>query len=84
MIQILRAVIITTEGVIVQDYAEVQDSLGVYIITDLEAERRHIAECQTLAGFKVKRVNLTYVTEEWCILYYISGGTYRDRRILSN
>ena len=64
MIQILRAVIITTDGVIVQDYAEVQDSLGVYVVTDLEAERRYIAECQTLAGFTVKRVNLTYVTKE--------------------
>ena len=64
MIQILRAVIITTDGVIVQDYAEVQDSLGVYVVTDIEAERRYIAECQTLAGFTVKRVNLTYVTEE--------------------
>lgn len=58
MIQMLRAVIITTDGVIVQDCAEVQDSLGVYI-----------AECQTLAGFTVKRVNLTYVTEEWCVLF---------------
>ncbi|WAX08427.1 hypothetical protein BO668P1_00007 [Bacteroides phage BO668P1] len=64
MVQILRALIVTTDGVIVQDYAEVQDSLGVYVITDLEAERRYIAECQTLAGFTVKRVNLTYVTEE--------------------
>lgn len=64
MIQILRAVIITTDGVIVQDYTKVQDSLGVYVITDLEAERRYIAKCQTLAGFTVKRVNLTYVTEE--------------------
>ena len=64
MIQILKAVIITTDGVIVQDYAEVQNSLGVYVVTDLEAERRYIAECQTLAGFTVKRVNLTYVTKE--------------------
>ena len=64
MIQILRAVIITTDGVIVQDYAEVQDSLGVYVVSDIESERRYIAECQTLAGFTVKRVNLTYVTEE--------------------
>ena len=64
MIQILKAVIITTDGVIVQDYAEVQDSLGVYVVSDIESERRYIAECQTLAGFTVKRVNLTYVTEE--------------------
>jgi hypothetical protein len=64
MIQILRAVIITTDGVIVQDYREDQNRLVVYVVTDLEAERRYIAECQTLAGFTVKRVNLTYVTEE--------------------
>ena len=64
MIQILKAVIITTDGVIVQDYAEVQDSLGVYVVSDIESERRYIAECQTLAGFTVKRVNLTYVTKE--------------------
>lgn len=64
MIQILRAVIITTDGVIVQDYSKVQDSLGVYVVTDIESARRYIAECKTLAGFTVKRVNLTYVTEE--------------------
>lgn len=64
MVQILRALIVTTDGVIVQDYAEVQDSLGMYVVTDIEAERRYIAECQTLAGFTVKRVNLIYVTEE--------------------
>lgn len=64
MIQILRAVIITTDGVIIQDYREDQNRLVVYVVTDLEAERRYIAECQTLAGFTVKRVNLTYVTEE--------------------
>ncbi|WAX08009.1 hypothetical protein BK735P3_00007 [Bacteroides phage BK735P3] len=64
MIQISRAVIITTDGVIVQDYTEVADELGLYLVSDLEAERRYIAECQTLAGFTVKRVNLTYVTEE--------------------
>ena len=64
MIQILKAVIITTDGVIVQDYSKVQDSLGVYVVTDIEAERRYITECQTLAGFTVKRVNLTYVTRE--------------------
>lgn len=64
MIQILRANIVTTTGTIVQDYTEVQDSLGVYVCRDLEAERRYIAECQTRMGFTVKRVNLTYVTEE--------------------
>ena len=64
MIQILRAVIITTDGVIVQDFAKVQDSLGVYVCYDIEAERQYIAECQTRMGFTVKRVNLTYVTEE--------------------
>nr|DAF68905.1 MAG TPA: hypothetical protein [Caudoviricetes sp.] len=64
MIQILKAEIITTDGVIVQDFSKVQDSLGVYVVSDIEAERRYIAECQTLAGFTVKRVNLTYVTKE--------------------
>lgn len=64
MIRILRAVIITTDGVIVQDFTRVLDDLGVYVVTDIEAERRYIAECQTLAGFTVKRVNLTYVTKE--------------------
>lgn len=64
MVQILRANIVTTMGTIVRDYAEVADELGIYLVGDLEAERRHIAECQTLAGFTVKRVNLTYVTEE--------------------
>lgn len=64
MVQILRANIVTTTGTIVRDYTEVADELGVYVVEDLEAERRYIAECQTLAGFTVKRVNLTYVTEE--------------------
>lgn len=64
MIQILKVVIITTDGVIVQDYTKVQDSLGVYVVTDIEAERRYIAECQTRRGFTVKRVNLTYIAEE--------------------
>lgn len=64
MVQILRANIVTTTGTIVRDYTEVVDELGVYMVEDLEAERRYIAECQTLAGFTVKRVNLTYVTEE--------------------
>ena len=64
MVQILRANIVTTVGTIVRDYAEVADELGIYLVGDLEAERRYIAECQTLAGFTVKRVNLTYVTKE--------------------
>lgn len=64
MVQILRANIVTTTGTIVRDYTEVADELGVYLVEDIEAERRYIAECQTLAGFTVKRVNLTYVTEE--------------------
>lgn len=64
MIQILRANIVTTAGTIVRDYTEVADELLVYMVEDIEAERRYIAECQTLAGFTVKRVNLTYVTKE--------------------
>lgn len=64
MIQILRANIVTTTGTIVRDYAEVADELGAYLVGDIEAERRYIAECQTRMGFTVKRVNLTYVTEE--------------------
>ena len=64
MIQILRANIVTTAGTIVRDYTEVANELGVYMVEDIEAERQRIAECQTLAGFTVKRVNLTYVTEE--------------------
>lgn len=64
MIQILRANIVTTAGTIVRDYTKVGNSLRVYVVTDIEAERRYIAECHTLAGFTVKRVNLTYVTKE--------------------
>ena len=64
MIQILRVNIVTTAGTIVRDYTEVADEIGVYMVEDIEVERRYIAECQTLAGFTVKRVNLTYVTEE--------------------
>lgn len=64
MIQILRAVIITTDGVIVQDYREVQGGLVVYVVTDIEAERRYTADYYTSQGYTVKRVNLTYVTEE--------------------
>jgi hypothetical protein len=62
MIQILKAVIITTDCVIIQDYTKVQDGLGVYAVSDIESERQYIADCQTLAGFTVKRVDLTYVT----------------------
>ena len=64
MIQILKAVIITPSVVIIQDFTKVLDDLGVYVCYDIEAERRYIAECQTLMGFMVKRVNLTYVTKE--------------------
>lgn len=64
MVQILRAVIITTDGVIVQDYREVQNRLVVYVVTDVEAERRYIAGYYTSKGYTVKRVNLTYVTKE--------------------
>lgn len=64
MVQILRANIVTTVGTIVRDYTEVADGLGVYMVEDIEAERQCIAECQTRMGFTVKRVNLTYVTEE--------------------
>lgn len=64
MIQILRANIVTATGTIVRDYAEVADGLGVYTVEDLEAERRYIADYYTSQGYTVKRVNLTYVTEE--------------------
>ena len=64
MVQILRANIVTTTGTIVRDYAEVADELGVYVAEDLEAERQYIADCYTSQGYTVKRVNLTYVTEE--------------------
>lgn len=64
MVQILRANIVTTVGTIVRDYTEVADELGVYVVEDIEAERQYIADCQTLAGFTVKRVNLTYVAKE--------------------
>lgn len=64
MVQILRAKIVTTVGTIVRDYTEVADELGVYVVEDIEAERQYIADCQTLAGFTVKRVNLNYVTKE--------------------
>ena len=64
MVQILRANIVTTTGTIVRDYAEVADELGVYMVEDIEAERRYIADYYTSQGYTVKRVNLTYVTKE--------------------
>lgn len=64
MVQILRANIVTTTGTIVRDYAEVADELGLYLVSDLESERQYIADCYTSQGYTVKRVNLTYVTEE--------------------
>lgn len=64
MVQILRANIVTATGTIVRDYAEVADELGLYLVSDLESERQYIADCYTAEGYTVKRVNLTYVTEE--------------------
>lgn len=64
MVQILRANIVTTAGTIVRDYTEVADELGVYMVEDIEAERRYIADYYTSKGCTVKRVNLTYVTKE--------------------
>ena len=64
MIQILRANIVTTAGTIVRDYTEVADELGVYVVEDIEAERQYISDYYTSQGYTVKRVNLTYVTEE--------------------
>lgn len=64
MVQILRANIVTTVGTIVRDYAEVADELGVYMVEDIEAERRYITDCYTSQGYTVKRVNIMYVTEE--------------------
>lgn len=63
MIQILRANIVTTTGTIVRDYAEVADELGLYLVSDLEAERQYIADCYTAEGYTVKRVNLTYISK---------------------
>ena len=63
MIQILRANIVTATGTIVRDYAEVADELGLYLVSDLEAERRYIADCYTSQGYTVKRVNLTYISK---------------------
>ena len=64
MVQILRVNIVTTAGTIVRDYAEVADELGAYLVGDVEAERRCIADYYTSQGYTVKRINLTYVTEE--------------------
>lgn len=63
MIQILRANIVTTTGTIVKDYAEVADELGLYLVSDLEAERQYIADCYTAEGYTVKRVNLMYISK---------------------
>lgn len=63
MIQILRANIVTTAGTIVRDYTEVADELGVYMVEDIEAERRYIADYYTSQGYTVKRVNIMYVTK---------------------
>ena len=63
MIQILRANIVTTTGAIVRDYAEVADELGLYMVSDLEAERQYIADCYTAEGYTVKRVNLMYISK---------------------
>ena len=63
MVQILRANIVTATGTIVRDYAEVADELGVYLVEDIEAERRYIADCYTSQGYNVKRVNLMYISK---------------------
>ena len=63
MIQILRANIVTTTGTIVRDYAEVAHELGLYLVSDLEAERQYIADCYTAEGYTVKRVNLMYISK---------------------
>ena len=63
MVQILRANIVTTTGTIVRDYAEVADELGLYLVSDLEAERQYIADCYTAEGYTVKRVNLMYISK---------------------
>lgn len=63
MIQILRANIVTATGTIVRDYAEVADELGLYMVSDLEAERQYIADCYTAEGYTVKRVNLMYISK---------------------
>ena len=63
MVQILRANIVTATGAIVRDYAEVADELGLYLVSDLEAERQYIADCYTAEGYTVKRVNLMYISK---------------------
>lgn len=63
MIQILRANIVTTAGTIVRDYTKVGNSLRVYVVTDIEAERQCIADYYTSQGYTVKRVNIMYVTK---------------------
>lgn len=63
MVQILRANIVTTTGTIVRDYTEVADELGLYLVSDLEAERQYIADCYTSRGYTVKRVNLMYISK---------------------
>ena len=63
MIQILRANIVTATGTIVRDYAEVADELGLYLVSDLEAERQYIADCYSAEGYTVKRVNLMYISK---------------------
>lgn len=63
MVQILRANIVTTTGTVVRDYAEVADELGLYLVEDIEAERRYIADCYTSQGYTVKRVNLMYISK---------------------
>ena len=64
MVQILRANIVTTAGTIVRDYAEVADELGLYMVSDLEAERQYITDCYTAEGYTVKRVNLMYISKQ--------------------
>ena len=63
MVQILRVNIVTTAGTIVRDYREDQNSLVVYVVTDIESERRYIADYYTSQGYTVKRVNIMYVTK---------------------
>ena len=64
MVQILRVNIVTTTWNIIRDYSEVADELGIYLVEDLEEERRYISDCYTAQGYTVERVNLTYVTKE--------------------
>lgn len=64
MIQIIRANVITTTGTIVLDYRSAENKPGGYPVTDLEAERRLIRACMIGRGYEVKRINITYITEE--------------------